>query len=482
MAKSLKEKTVSALIWSFIDKGGQQVLQFVFLFILAIFLSKDEVGLVAVLAIFVAIANILQESGFSSALIRKRDADEADFSTIFYFNISISIACYLILFFAAPWIAKFYNNESILTDLSRFLFLAFVFNAFGIIQNVHLIKKMDFKTNARISLAASFVSGSVATVMAYLGYGVWSLVVQQVLQAFLRSSLLWIFVKWRPKTAFMMDRLKAMYGYSVKLLFNSIFGQISKNLTSVIMGKRFLFGDAGNYSYANKFGEIPQSVIASSLSSVILPLLSNLEDETEKRLKVFRKIVRVISFVCFPLAVFTFIAADSIVLALLQDKWAGVIPMLRIVAVGTSVLPLLYALTSLLQAIGKSGLLLSMEFTRNLITILVLIVTSQFGIGYILWGVSIMAILTFVGEYYIVGRMVNYRIFDVLKDVFPYIFLACVSFLPFYFLSVELIENHFVRLILQALPGSVIYFVLAKALGSKVLDDLLTIIRGKKLD
>lgn len=482
MAKSLKEKTVSALIWSFIDKGGQQILQFVFLFILAIFLSKDEVGLIAVLAIFVAIANILQESGFSSALIRKKDADEADYSTIFYFNISISIACYLILFFAAPWIAKFYNNESIFVDLSRFLFLAFVFNAFGIIQNVHLIKKMDFKTNARISLMASFVSGSVATTMAYLGYGVWSLAVQQVLQAFLRSSLLWLLVKWHPTTGFLMHRLKAMYGYSVKLLFNAIFGQISKNLTSMIMGKKFLFGDAGNYSYANKFGEIPQSVVATSLSSVIFPLLSNLEDDTEKRIKVFRKIVRVISFVCFPLAVFTFIAADSIVLALLQEKWAGVIPMLRIVAVGTSVLPLLYALTSLLQSVGKSGLLLTMEFTRNLITIVVLIVASQFGIEYMLWGVSIMALLTFVGEYYIVGRIVNYRIFDVLKDIFPYVFLACISFLPFYFLSTELIENHFVRLILQALPGTLIYFILSKALGSKVLDDFLTIARGKKLN
>lgn len=482
MAKSLKEKTVSALIWSFVDKGGQQVLQFVFLFILAIFLSKDEVGLVAVLAIFVAIANILQESGFSSALIRKKDADEADYSTIFYFNISISIACYLILFFAAPWIAKFYNNESILTDLSRFLFLAFVFNAFGIIQNVHLIKKMDFKTNARISLVASFMSGSVATAMAYVGYGVWSLAVQQVLQAFLRSSLLWIFVKWRPQTGFLMDRLKAMYGYSVKLLFNAIFSQISKNLTSMIMGKKFLMGDAGNYSYANKFGEIPQSVIASSLSSVIFPLLSHLNDDVEKRLKVFRKIIRIISFICFPLAVFTFIAADSIVLALLQEKWAGVIPMLRIVAVGTSVLPFLYALTSLLQSIGKSGLLLSMEFARNLITILILIVASSLGISYMLWAVSIIAILTFLGEYYIVGKIIGYRIIEVIKDVSPYVFLACISFLPFYFLSVELIENHFVRLILQAVPGAFIYLILLKLLGSKVLDDLLTIIRGKKLD
>lgn len=481
MEKSLKEKTVSALFWSFMDKGGQQILQFAFLFVLAMLLTPKETGLIAVLAIFVAIANILQESGFSSALIRKKNADESDFASVFYFNISISIACYLLLFIAAPWIAKFYQNQVVLIDLSRFLFLAFVFNAFGIIQNVRLQKAMDFKTNARISLTATFISGITATAMAYLGYGVWSLAVQQVLQAFLRSSLLWIFVRWRPQAPFRMDKLKPMYNYSFKLLLNSLFNQIAGNITSMIMGKKYLMNDAGNYSYATKFGNVPQSVIASSLSSVIFPLLSHIGDDAEKRIRVFRKIVRITCFICFPLAVFTFIAADSIVNALLPQKWLGVVPMLRILAVGSSVLPLLYVLTSLLQSLGKSGLLLTMEFTRNLITILVLIVTSYFGIEYMLWGLSIMAVITFFSEYYIVGRKVDYSMFHILKDILPYALLAIISFAPFYLLY-AVVDNHFIRLILQVVPGAVIYLGLLKISGSKVMDDLLRIIRGKKLN
>jgi len=479
MAKSLKEQTTSSLFWSFMDKGGQQLLQFVFLFILARLLDPKETGIIAVLAIFVAIANILQESGFSSALIRKKNADESDYSSIFYFNIAISLIIYFILFIAAPWIAVFYK-QPVLTGLSRLLFLAFVFNAFGIIQNVQLVKKMDFKTNAKISLFSSLVSGITATLMAYLGYGVWSLAIQQVLQALLRSSLLWIFVKWLPKARFNIERLQSMYNYSFKLLLNALFNQIAGNITSIILGKKFEMSDAGNYSYANKFGNIPQSVIATSLSSVAFPLLSNLGDDIERKRRIFRKIVRIVSFVCFPLAAFTFVAADSIVLVLLREKWIGVIPMLRILAVGSSVLPLLYLLTSLLQSLGKSGLLLTMEFTRNLITIVVIIIASRYGINHMIWGMSIMAVITFLSEYYVAGKKIDYKMMHILKDVCPYVFLAIISFGPLYFLSYY-INNNLIMLILQAVIGAAIYFILLKLSGSKVMEDFLSVVQRKKL-
>lgn len=479
MTKTLKEQTASALFWSFMDKGGQQLLQFVFLFVLAQLIIPDQFGLVAVLAIFTAIANILQESGFSSALIRKQNADEADYSSVFYFNIAVSITIYIILFIAAPWIAAFYEKP-LLTDLSRFLFLGFVFNAFGIIQNIHLVKKMDFKTNAKISLSASLLAGGVAILLAYLGYGVWSLAVQQVLQVMLRSCLLWILVKWHPKAKFQITKIKSLYNYSSKLLLNYLFNQIAGNITAMIMGKKFEFSDAGNYSNATKFGNIPQSVIASSLSSVAFPLLNNIGDNEERRNRVFRKIVRIVSFVCFPLAAFTFVAADSIVLTLLREKWVGAIPMLRILAVGSSVLPLLYLLTSLLQSLGKSGLLLTMESTRNVITVAAIFIASYYGISEMLWAASIMAIITFFCEYYVTGRIIGYRMFHVLKDVFPYVFLAVISFGPLYFLSAY-IDNNLVLLILKAVIGASIYLILLKISGSKVMEDFLKIIRGKKL-
>ncbi|MDR2955103.1 MAG: lipopolysaccharide biosynthesis protein [Prevotella sp.] len=480
MAKSLKEQTTSALFWSFMDKGGQQFLQLAFMFILSQLIIPDELGLIAVLVIFSAVANIMQESGFSSALIRKQNADEADYASIFYFNIGISVTIYIILFIAAPWIAAFYK-QPVLTGLSRFVFLGFVFNALGIIQNVHLIKKMDFKTNARISILASLISGMVAVAMAYFKYGVWSLAVQQVLQAMLRSLFLWMWVKWYPKEGFQLARIKALYNYSSKLLLNSLFNQIAGNITSMIMGKKFLFSDAGNYSNATKFGYVPQSVIASSLSSVTFPLLNNIGDNQERRNRVFRKIVRVISFVCFPLAAFTFVAADPIVLTFLREKWIGAIPMLRILSVGSSVLPLLYLLTSLLQSLGRSGLLLTMEFTRNLLTVLGIFIASYYGISQMLWVVSIMTVITFFSEYYVTGRIIGYKMFHILKDVLPYAFLAVLSFGPLYFLSVY-ISNNLLLLVLQGVIGASVYLILLKLAGSKVMDDFLSIIKGKKLN
>lgn len=246
------------------------------------------------------------------------------------------------------------------------------------------------------------------------------------------------------------------------------------------MGKKFEMADAGNYSQGTKLGIIPQSVIASSLSGVAFPLLNNIGDDIDRKNRVFRKIVRVISFVCFPLAVFTFVAADSLVLVLLKERWAEVIPMLRIIAIGSSVVPLLYALTSLLQSLGKSGLLLTMESTRNVLTILAVLISSRYGINPMIWCVSIMSLLTFVGEYYVAGKTINYKIIDVIKDVSPYILLAVTSFTPSYILSYY-VDNNLIRLILQAVLGGTIYFGLSKISGSKVMDDLLNVIRGKKL-
>ncbi|MEN9917920.1 MAG: hypothetical protein RL662_356 [Bacteroidota bacterium] len=479
MTKSLKEKTASAVFWNFMDKGGQQILQFAFLFILARILSPNESGLIALLSIFVAIANILQESGFSSALIRKNKPDQSDYTSVFYFNIAISIGIYSILFFTSPFIAQFYE-QPILTNLSRFLFLSFIFNALGIIQNVHLVRKMDFKTNAKITLVSVVFSGCIAVVMANHNFGVWSLATQQVVQTGVRAILLWVVVKWTPIKSFNINKITALYHYSFKLLLNSLFNQIAGNVASLVIGKKFAINDVGNYSQAYKLGNIPQSVIASTMSGVAFPLLNNLQEDTNRKKRVFRKLVRIISFLSFPLAALTITAADSIVLVMLQSKWIGVIPMLRYLAIGSSVLPLLYLITSLLQSLGKSGLLLSMEFTRNVVTIISILILSRYGINQLILGVSIIAILTFLGEYHIAGKHIGYTLKQVLKDVLPYTLIASISFFPLLLFS-YFVANHFVLLMLKSLIGTTIYLAILKILGSKVMDDCIRILKREPL-
>lgn len=478
MAKTLKDKTVAALFWNFMDKGGQQVFQFVFIYILARLLGPNEFGLIAVLTIFVTVANILQESGFSSALIRKPNPDETDYTSIFYFNVSISLVVYLLLFLFAPMVARFYEEPQ-LQPLSRFLFLAFLFNAFGIVQNIHLVRAMNFRVNTQVSLVAVVLSGTVAVILAYRGYGVWSLAVQQVLQAFLRSLLLWIFVRWYPRSSFSFKRIRTMIPYSSKLLLNSLFNQIIANIYALVIGKKFSMSDAGLYAQARKLNEIPQSVVASTLQGVAFPLLNSFED-LERKKKVFRKIVRVVAFICFPITIFTIVAAEPIVLIILQEKFRGVIPLLRILVIGGAVVPLFYLLSSLLQSLGKSGLLLSIEFIRNVLSVLVILITIHFGVNAVVVGASLVFIVSFIIGYYIAGKQINYTLLEVTKDLYPYLLIAAISYFPVYFIS-YLVNSMLLLFIFQLLTGTLIYLATLKVLGSKVMDDFVRIIRNKSL-
>lgn len=478
--KSLKEKTVSALFWSFMDKGGQQIFQFVFLLFLAGLLSAQQFGLIAILGIFTAVANILQESGFSSALIRKKKVTEEDYATTFYFNISISIFIYAIFFFFAPSIAHFYN-EPILTNLSRFLFLAFVFNSFAVVQNVHLVRAMNFRVSSQISLFSSLAAGLVAVVLAYKGFGVWSLAFQQVLQSFLRSLLLTFSVKWMPRASFSFEGLKSMSAYSSKLLLKDLLNQVISNIYANVIAKKFTSTDAGYYSQADRFGRLPQSIVASSLQSVTFPLLNNIEGNSKQKKKAFRKITRVVSFICFPIAMLTIVAAEPALYVLWKDKWLPVVPILRILAIGWSVVPLFYLLSSLLQSLGRSGLLLKIETSRNILSLLTIVFSIRYGVEGVVWGICAVYIVSFVWGYYVAGKTIDYSLKEVFRDVFPYILISGISFLPFSMLD-GVIFNKWIFLFVAIGGSSILYLGLLKVLGSKVLDDFIRIVRRKKLD
>lgn len=478
--KSLKEKSVSALFWSFVEKGGQQIIQFVFLLFLAGMLSPKEFGLIAILAIFSAIANILQDSGFSSALVRKKDITEQDYSTVFYFNLAISILIYLVLFFVAPIIARFYD-EPVLTNLSRFIFLAFLFNSFAVIQNVHLVRALNFKISSQVSLASSLVSGLIAMFLAFRGYGVWSLAAQQVIQAFLRSALLICFVKWKPHSSFCSDTLKSMFSYSSKLLLTNLLNQVTSNMYANVIAKKFTSTNAGYFAQADRFAKLPQSILATTLQSVAFPLLNKVGDDKERQKRIFRKIIRVVSFACFPIAMVTFTAAESAFFVLWGDKWLPVVPLLYILVIGFSFVALFYLLASLLQSLGRSGLLLKIETTRNLLSLGTLIFTIQFGVIPVVWGITVVYVVCFVWGYFVAGKTIKYSLFEVFRDVTPYIVISAVSFLPFYFLK-SLITNDWIFLFVAIIGGVVLYLCILKVLGSKVVDDFAKIVTRKDLN
>lgn len=479
MSDSLKEKTGSALFWNFIDKGGQQIIQFGFMYVLLRLLSPEEFGQVGVLAIFTAIANLLQESGFSSALIRKTEADEKDYSSIFYFNVSIGIFIYILLFFFAPVIANYYETP-ILTNVSRVLFLSFLFNSFGIIQNVHLIKKMDFKSNARITFIAGLASGIVSIAMAFQGLGVWSLAIQPVLQALIRSLLLWYYVQWYPKAGFVFQRIKAMFSYSVKLLLTSLFNQIAGNIYSIVIGKHFSLSQVGYYTQANKLNYIPQAIISTSVQGVAYPLLTKVEENIRKK-KIFRKIVRITAFIAFPVSLLIITSAHPFIILAFSDKWAAAIPLLQVLAIGASVYPLYSLISSLLQSVGKSGLLLKIEIARNILSLASIFISINYGVIGLVWGVSIVSVIAFGWGFYFSGKCIEYNLKEVAKDICPYLVIAIASFLPIYFI-VSNIDSLLIKLLVQIIVSSTIYLLIVKWMGSKVLEDCIDFLKNKTLN
>lgn len=476
MADSLKRKTGLAFFWSFIDKGGQQVIQLVFGYILVRLVAKEDFGLVAVLAIFTAIANLLQESGFSAALIRKKEIASHEYSSVFYFNISVSVLIYIVFFFSAPAISWYYEKP-ILTDLSRFIFLAFVLNSFGIIQNVNLIKKMDFKTNTRITLFAGCLSGLIAIILAYKGAGVWSIAAQQVMQSFIRSLLLWIFVKWRPEARFSSVYIKDMSSFSIKILLTSLLNQICANIFPLIIGKRFSFSQVAAFGQGMKFNNIPQSIISDGIKSVAYPLLSNIDHEGNKGKKVFRKVTRITAFISFPVAMMLVVLAKPIVTFYLTPEWSDVVPILQVLAIGGAFYPLYSLISSLLQYKGKSGLLLKLEIFRNILLLLSVLFCIKYGVTGLVAGISIVNIIAFFVGIYISGKCIAYSLKEVVMDIAPYVSIAILSFAPLLLLNRIGIDNIYLLFFIPLITGSLLYLVIIKLLGSVVLQETIDFIK-----
>lgn len=476
MADSLKRKTSLALFWSFIDRGGQQVIQLVFFYILSRLVAKEDFGIVGVLAIFSAVASLLQDSGFSTALIRKKEVSPQEYSSVFYFNIAVSLFIYTVLFLGAP-VISWYFEKPVLTDLSRLIFLAFFFNSFGIIQNVNLIKKLDFKTNTRITLFAGCAAGLIAIAMAVNGFGIWSIAAQPVMQAFLRNILLWIFVKWRPERKYTHVHIREMSSFSIKVLLTSLMNQICANIFPIIIGKKFSFSQVAAYNQGAKLTNIPQSVISDGIKSVAYPLLANIGEEGNRGKKVFRKVIRITAFISFPVGMMLIVLAKPVVAFYLPAEWGDVVPILQILAVGGSFYPLYTLISSLLHYKGKSGLMLKIEIFRNVLLLSSILISIRYGILGLVSGISMVSIVAFLVGIYIAGKTIGYNIREVFKDVVPYMTIAVVSFIPLLFLNRLGLDNLYLLFAVPLVVGSLLYLLIVKLLGSVVLQETIDFIK-----
>lgn len=418
MAESLKRKAVKGVVWSTLERFSVAGVNFIFGLILARLLMPTDYGAIAMLSIFMAIAQTFIDSGFSNALIRKPDRTETDNATAFYFNIGVGLAAYFSLYLAAPYIAQFYKT-SILIPLTRIMGLNLLLNSLCVVQQALLTARIDFKTQAKISLNAAVVSGLVGIGFAYAGYGVWALAIQSVLASVIRTILLWILAKWRPKAKFSKQSFRNLFGYGSKLLASGLLDTIYNNLYTIVIGKRFSVATLGVYSRADQWANFLAINVTGILQRVTFPILSSIQNEDERLRVNYRKFLRVSGFVIFPLMMGLAAIADPLTRFILTDKWADSIPLLRILCFALMFYPIHAINLNLLQVKGRSDLFLRLEIYKKILGVATLCVTIPMGITAMCVGRVFTSWVALAMNTHYTGKLIHLGFFQQLKDYIP---------------------------------------------------------------
>ena len=460
--ESLRGKTVKGVGWSFIDSFAGQGITFLVGIVLARLLTPEEYGLIGIITIFIAVFNSIVDSGFSNALIRKNDAKEIDYNTVFIANMVVSVVLFFVLFFSASLIANFFNQPQ-LKPLSQVMASIVVINAFAIIQRTLLVKRIDFKTQTKVSLISSITSGVLGVTMAYLGYGVWSLVGQQLSRQLLNSLFLWIYSKWFPKLQFSWNSFKELFGFGWKLLVSGLIDTVWREIYQVIIGKCYSPATLGQYTRSLQFGSIFSSNLNSVVQRVSFPVLSSIQDDKERLKQAYRRVIKVTMLVTFTLMLGLAAVSKPMILAFIGDQWLVAAELLPIICFQMMLYPLHALNLNMLQVQGRSDLFLKLEIIKKSVGIIPLLLGVFISIYWMLWGSVFTSFFAYYLNCYYSGKFLDYPLLSQVKDIIPSFGIAAimaiithaVSFLPL---------SPFILLTLQIFVGAVITIALCECI------------------
>lgn len=455
--QTLKDKTAKGLFWGGISTFLQQIIGMVFGIVIARILNPDDYGLVAMLAIFSAIANTIMDSGFTTALINKKTIRHEDYNAVFWFSAFCGIVIYMILFLAAPLIAQFYNKP-VLLNLSRVLFLSFLISSFGIAHNAILFKKLKVKQRGIIDVAAVSVSGGVGLIFALLGFAYWGLAIQLVTQCLVATLLRWCFSGWKPTLSFNFSPVKEMFGFSSKILFNNILGQVNANVFSVLLGKFYTDTDTGYYSQGNKWMVVGNMTISNMIQGVAQPVLVEIIDDKERQKKVFRKMLRFGAFISFPALLGLAFVAKEFILLTVGEKWLNSVPYLQILTITYSFSFITNLYWAILLSHGKSNIILYVSSTFYVFNLLLALFLVSYGIFPMIIGCSALTLLLNFGWHFCGKDLVNIHLIELIKDISTYLFVSVISFLISWFFT-QSIQN------LYLLLGLKVFIVIISYIG-----------------
>ncbi|WP_221932409.1 lipopolysaccharide biosynthesis protein [Carboxylicivirga sp. M1479] len=451
----LKQRAVKGVMWSAIQRFSSQGVQFVLGLILARLLSPSDYGLIGMLAIFLAISDTFIDSGFSTALVQKKDCDELDYSTSFYFSGAVGFLFYALLFLFAPLIAGFYDEPQ-LVQLTRVLGLTLIVNSLAIVQRAKFTINIDFKSQTKAAVSAIVISGGVGIYLAYAGFGVWALVVQNLLRRSLDLIILWCISKWMPRHGFSFQRFKDLFSFGSKLLLSGLLDTFFKNIFTIVIGKVFSAQSLGFFTRAKQFSEFPSSNITTIIQRVTFPVLSVVQNDDFRLREGYRKIIRMAALVVFPLMMGLAALAKPLVITILTAKWSETVWMLQIMCFAMMWYPIHAINLNVINVKGRSDLFLRLEVIKKVITIIMLVITIPIGIKAMLIGQIATSLLALIINTYYTKRIINYGFWQQMKDIGPVLLLSLVMG-AFVYLTTGITSSKLWQLSIGSFSGLLLY-------------------------
>lgn len=469
-------KVMSNFLWRFAERCGAQGVTFIVSIVLARLLDPSIYGTVALVTVFTTIMQVFVDSGMGNALIQKKDADDLDFSSVFYFNLVMCSFVYLLMFIVAPLIASFYNTPE-LTSIVRVVSLILIISGVKNVQQAYVSRNMLFKRFFFATLGGTIGAAVVGIIMAYLGYGVWALVAQMIFNAAIDTTILWITVKWRPKRMFSFSRLKGLFSYGWKLLVSSLLDTIYNDLRQLIIGKKYSKSDLAQYNQGQKFPQFIVSNINTSIDSVLLPTMSKEQDNTETVKNMTRRAIKTSTYIMMPIMTGLAVCAESIVKLLLTDKWLFCVPFLRVFCISYAFYPIHTANLNAIRAMGRSDLFLLLEVIKKIIGIITIVISMFISVMAMAYSMLITSVLSQIINSWPNRKLLGYSYGNQLIDILPQVLLSLTMGAIVY--SVQFIGiGSLVTLLFQVIIGIVVYYIGSKIFRIDSFDYLIFTIKG----
>lgn len=476
----LKQKTTKSFIWNFLDKVGYQVIALIVGIFTLRLLDPQDFGYTGALAVFTALSNILVESGFTAAFVRRERNTKEEYTAAFLFNLMLSMVLYMILYVSAGAIADYYKMDP-LKDLARVIFLAIIINSFTIVQTVILTKELSFKKLTIANLSGMVVSAVITLWMAATGWGYWALAAQQISQVVVKAIILWSLSNWRPVKIKWSDFrvIKEVLSFSALLILSSTITNVVKYIYNVYIGPRYTSDDLGYYAQANKFHQIPLNVISSSITGVAYPVLTSLNNEAERQMTYMHKILKMTAFITFPIVAGLYGISENFVHVIITDKWLPMLPYFRVMLIGGVALPFINLYINMFNVFGKPKLYFATEFARNALIIILLLLFNE-SIMQILAGYIIACYAALLGTVVLISKVCKYGILKQLAHTLPSCLIALAMGAAVYFVPTVLDMPYWAELLIQIALGGAIYAGLAKLFRMQIMDDLIATIIKKR--